>query len=59
MLVPAALGGVIHDGNAAKLQCSFVAEATNAPITPEADAQLQERGVVVLPDILTNAGKWV
>jgi glutamate dehydrogenase/leucine dehydrogenase len=35
VLVPAAIGGVIHEGNAASLNCKFVAEAANGPTTPE------------------------
>lgn len=42
--------------NAGKLQCKFVVEAANGPTTPEGDAILRDRGVVVLPDIYTNAG---
>lgn len=56
MLVPAALGGIITKDNVASLQCSIIAEAANAPVTPEADEYLQSHGVDVLPDILTNAG---
>ncbi|HUF49308.1 MAG TPA: Glu/Leu/Phe/Val dehydrogenase dimerization domain-containing protein [Longimicrobiales bacterium] len=56
-MVPAALGGVItKEGNANDLQCRMVVEAANAPTTPIADKILEERGIVVLPDILANAG---
>jgi glutamate dehydrogenase (NAD(P)+) len=56
-MVPAALGGVItKEKNARTLQCRMVVEAANAPTTPIADKILHERGIPVLPDILTNAG---
>lgn len=56
VLIPAAIGGVITEANAGSLQCKIVAEAANGPTTPEGDKILRERGIVVLPDILTNGG---
>jgi glutamate dehydrogenase (NAD(P)+) len=56
ILVPAALGGVIHRWNARHVKAKLVVEGANAPTTPAADAVLDERGVVVVPDILANAG---
>jgi glutamate dehydrogenase (NAD(P)+) len=56
VLIPAALGGVITKENAARLKASVIVEAANAPVDPEADWLLAERKVVVLPDILANAG---
>jgi glutamate dehydrogenase (NAD(P)+) len=56
ILVPAAVGGQIHAGNADRIKASLVAEGANGPTTPEADAILRERGVTVIPDILANAG---
>jgi glutamate dehydrogenase (NAD(P)+) len=56
VLVPAALGGVITEANAADVRARIVLEAANAPTTPRADEILQERGVTVLPDIWVNAG---
>ena len=56
VLVPAALGGVIHAGNAGDVRARVVLEAANAPTTPEADEALAARGVTVLPDIYVNAG---
>jgi glutamate dehydrogenase (NAD(P)+) len=56
VLVPAALEGVITQENAAHIRAKLIAEGANLPTTPEADALLRERGVVVLPDILANAG---
>jgi glutamate dehydrogenase (NAD(P)+) len=56
VLVPAALGGVITEANAADVRATIVLEAANAPVTPRADEILHERGVTVLPDIYVNAG---
>jgi glutamate dehydrogenase (NAD(P)+) len=56
-MVPAALGSVItREDNAADLQCRVLVEAANAPTTPIADKILHQRGIIVLPDFLTNAG---
>jgi glutamate dehydrogenase (NAD(P)+) len=56
-MVPAALGSVItKEDNAADLQCRMLVEAANAPTTPIADKILHQRGIVVLPDFLANAG---
>ena len=56
VLVPAAVAGVIDGGNAASVQARFVVEGANGPTTAEADALLADRGAVVVPDILANAG---
>ncbi len=56
MLVPAALEGVIHEGNAGRVRARLVVEGANGPTTPAADDLLADRGVVVVPDILANAG---
>src|SRR5690606_17954194 len=56
ILVPAALEDLIHKNNAANVKASVVLELANGPITPEADAILEKKGVTVLPDILANAG---
>lgn len=55
-LIPAAVGGQIHSGNADKLRCKVLVEAANQPTTPAADAILRSRGIPVLPDLLVNAG---
>jgi len=56
-MVPAALGGVItKEDNATALECRMLVEAANAPTTPIADKILEERGIIVLPDFLANAG---
>jgi glutamate dehydrogenase (NAD(P)+) len=57
VFVPAALGGVIHAGNADRLTgCALVVEGANNPTTPGADCILQDAGVYVIPDVLANAG---
>ncbi|WP_338834939.1 Cryptic catabolic NAD-specific glutamate dehydrogenase GudB [Moorella humiferrea] len=56
IIVPAALENVITDAIAEKIKAKIIAEAANGPTTPEADRILQERGVLVIPDILANAG---
>jgi len=56
VLVPAALEGVIHDGNADKIHAKFIVEGANGPTTPDADAVLEDRGIHVVPDILANSG---
>ena len=56
VLAPAAIEGQIHAGNAAKVRAEMIVEGANGPVTPEADALLNDRGVVVVPDILANAG---
>lgn len=56
ILIPAALEHVIHEGNAARIKARIIVEAANHPITPRADVMLREQGVIILPDILVNAG---
>ncbi len=56
VLVPAALDQVIHSGNADRIRARLVVEAANHPVTPAADDVLDAAGVVVIPDILANAG---
>jgi glutamate dehydrogenase (NAD(P)+) len=56
VLAPCALEQVIHRGNAANVKAPIVCEGANGPVTPEADEILEDRGVLVLPDVLANAG---
>ena len=56
ILVPAAMERVIGAATAEKLQCRVLAEGANGPTTPDADAVLERRDIVVVPDILCNAG---
>ena len=56
MLIPAALENAITEDVAKVVKAKLICEAANGPITPAADEILKERGIVVTPDILTNAG---
>ena len=56
VLIPAALGGTIHEGNAGAINCRMLIEGANSPTTPAADAVLDEKGVHVIPDVMANAG---
>lgn len=56
ILIPAALGGVLTEVTAPTVKAKIVVEAANGPTTPEADEILRSKGVVVVPDILANAG---
>jgi glutamate dehydrogenase (NAD(P)+) len=56
VLVPAALENQITGENAGRIHARLVLEAANGPITPDADALLEQRGVTVVPDVLANAG---
>ena len=56
VLIPAAVGSVIHADNADSIKATIIAEGANAPTTPAADVILRDRGVTVIPDILANAG---
>ena len=56
VLVPAALEGVIRADNVDTVQAGIVVEAANGPTTPAADKVLDDRGCLVVPDVLANAG---
>jgi len=56
LLIPAALGDVITAKNVDQIKANLIIEGANGPIDPEADAKLNERNILVLPDILANAG---
>ena len=56
VLIPAALEAQIAAHNANDIQARVIVEGANGPTTPEADLILGERGIVVVPDILANAG---
>lgn len=56
ILVPAALEAQITTRNAASIKAKIILEAANGPITPGADAILEDAGVMVIPDIVANAG---
>ena len=56
LLIPAALGGVLTAENAPRVKASIIIEGANGPTDPKADEIFNERGILVLPDILANAG---
>ncbi|MHB1688048.1 MAG: Glu/Leu/Phe/Val family dehydrogenase [Ignavibacteriaceae bacterium] len=56
VLIPAAKEDQITSKNAKKLKCKIIAEGANGPTTAKADPILQSNGILVVPDILTNAG---
>ena len=55
-MIPAALGGVINENNSSKINAAFIIEGANQPITIAADHDLRSQGIVIVPDILANAG---
>ena len=56
ILIPAALENVINKKNAGKIKAKIIFELANGPTTEEADIKLAKRGILVVPDILANAG---
>jgi glutamate dehydrogenase (NAD(P)+) len=56
ILIPAALEGVIHRGNAPRISAPLIIEAANGPITAGADEILRAKGCVIVPDMYANAG---
>ncbi|HPQ07676.1 MAG TPA: Glu/Leu/Phe/Val dehydrogenase [Bacteroidia bacterium] len=56
VLVPAALQNVINSEIAEKVQCKIIVEGANGPTLPEADTILNDKGIIVVPDILANSG---
>jgi glutamate dehydrogenase len=56
VLIPAALENVITKENAGKVKAKAIVELANGPTTPEADEKLNKKGVILVPDILANAG---
>ena len=56
VLIPAAMENQITKDNADKIQCKYIVEAANGPTTAEADEIIAKRGIILVPDILANAG---
>ena len=56
VLMPAAIGHVLTEGNARDVKASYILEGANGPTTVEADAIFNERGITTIPDIYANAG---
>jgi glutamate dehydrogenase/leucine dehydrogenase len=56
ILFPCAMEGQITKDNAAKIKATIICEGANGPTTPDADAILDKKGVLLIPDILANGG---
>jgi len=56
VLIPAAMENQINQYNAKNIRADMIVEAANGPLTKDADEILQEKGIIVVPDILANAG---
>lgn len=56
VLIPAALDRQIHERNAGNIKAKIILELANGPTTPDADAILEANGILVIPDVLANAG---
>jgi glutamate dehydrogenase (NAD(P)+) len=56
VLIPAAIEGQLTEKNAERVKASVIVEAANGPTTPEGDGIFRDRGILVVPDILANAG---
>jgi glutamate dehydrogenase (NAD(P)+) len=56
VFIPAALGGMIHQQNAERLKAKMIVEGANSPTTPAADEILADRGTLIVPDVMANAG---
>ncbi len=54
--MPCALGDAVHETEANAMKAKLVVEGANGPLTPTADAILADRGVIIMPDVLANAG---
>jgi glutamate dehydrogenase (NAD(P)+) len=55
-LIPAALEGQITAANAHRIQAKMIIEGANGPTTPQADDILEDRHILILPDVIANAG---
>lgn len=56
ILIPAAMEGVINQSNAHNIKTKLIVEAANGPVTAMADKILRDKGVIIIPDMLANAG---
>jgi len=55
IVIPAAIGNAIHSENQAELHCRLLVEGANNPVTDEAEASLERRGITLVPDFVANA----
>ncbi|MEX0616208.1 MAG: Glu/Leu/Phe/Val dehydrogenase [Candidatus Woykebacteria bacterium] len=56
ILIPASLGGVINETNAGAVRSKIIVEAANLPVSKEAEEELNKRNILIIPDIIANAG---
>ena len=56
VFIPAALGGMVHADNADLLDTKMIVEGANGPTTPRAERMLEDRGILIVPDVVANAG---
>ena len=56
VLIPAAMEDQIHGNNASQIKAKLIVEGANGPTTPDGDDILNDRGIVIVPDVLANAG---
>lgn len=56
ILIPAALEGVITEKNAANIKAKYIVEVANGPIESDADQIIDDKGIIIIPDVLANAG---
>ena len=56
LLIPAALEGVIHEKNAKKIRAPYIVEIANGPVLSAAEPILEKSGIMIIPDVLANAG---
>jgi glutamate dehydrogenase/leucine dehydrogenase len=56
ILIPAAMENVLTEENASRIKAKIISEGANGPTTPEAGAILHKKGIIMIPDILANAG---
>ncbi len=56
ILIPAALEGVINNSNVERIKARYIIEVANGPVESDADRILDDKGIMVVPDVLANAG---
>jgi len=59
ILIPAAVQSVVHRKNAKDVRAILIAEGANGPVTPEAERELLDRGVTIIPDVVANCGSAI
>lgn len=59
ILMPAAVQSVIHEKNADKVKAKIIMECANGPVTPDAEKMLEKKGIIIIPDVLTNCGSAI